>query len=104
MKIFETLDDIMNIEPSAVALGNFDGVHLGHQELIKKTVEYAREHGLKAAVFSFSTHPKNLLPHAKKVKNILIKEEKAEIIAALGVDYLFNIPFTKEIMAMPPSY
>ena len=62
MKVFETLDDIKNIEPCAVALGNFDGVHLGHQELIKKAVECAREEGLKAAVFSFSTHPKNLLP------------------------------------------
>ena len=103
MKIFETLDDIMNIEPSAVALGNFDGVHLGHQELIKKTVERAKADGLKASVFSFSTHPKNLLPHEKKVKNILYKDEKAKIIESLGVDYLFNIPFTKEIMSMPPE-
>ncbi|MBR4020005.1 MAG: bifunctional riboflavin kinase/FAD synthetase [Firmicutes bacterium] len=103
MRIFETLDEITNIEPSAVALGNFDGVHLGHQELIKKTVEYAKENGLKAAVFSFSTHPKNLLPKEKNVKNILLKEEKARIIEDLGVDYLFNIPFTKEIMSMTPE-
>ena len=103
MKIFETLDDIKNIEPSAVALGNFDGVHLGHQELIKKAVERAKADGLKAAVFTFSNHPKNLLPREKKVKNILCKEEKAQIIESLGVDYLFNIPFTKGIMTMTPE-
>jgi len=103
MRVFETLDDIMDIEPSAVALGNFDGVHLGHQELIKKAVERARADGLKAAVFTFSNHPKNLLPHEKKVKSILDKKEKAEIIEGLGVDYLFNIPFTKAVMTMTPE-
>ncbi|MEE0742161.1 MAG: bifunctional riboflavin kinase/FAD synthetase [Emergencia sp.] len=101
MIIFETLEEIQNIPPTAVALGNFDGVHLGHQELIKKAVEKAKQDGLASAVFTFSNHPKDLLPHAKKVKNILLKEEKAQIIAALGVDYLFNIPFTKAVMTMP---
>lgn len=101
MIIFETLEEIQNIPPTTVALGNFDGVHLGHQELIKKAVEKAKQDGLASAVFTFSNHPKDLLPHAKKVKNILLKEEKAQIIAALGVDYLFNIPFTKAVMTMP---
>lgn len=66
MEIFETLDEIQNLEPTAVALGNFDGVHLGHQELIKKAVEKAKADGLKAAVFTFSNHPKNLLPKEKR--------------------------------------
>lgn len=101
MVILETLEEIQNIPPTAVALGNFDGVHLGHQELIKKAVEKAKQEQLASAVFTFSNHPKDLLPHVKKVKNILRKEEKAEIIASLGVDYLFNIPFTKAIMTMP---
>ena len=102
MKIFETLEEIRNIEPAAVALGNFDGVHLGHQELIRQMVNTARERGLKAAVFTFSNHPKDLLPKEKKVKNILNKKEKAQIIESLGVDYLFNIEFTKAIMTMEP--
>ncbi|WP_282750248.1 bifunctional riboflavin kinase/FAD synthetase, partial [Emergencia timonensis] len=102
MKIFETLEEIKDIEPSAVALGNFDGVHLGHQELIRQMVKTARERNLKAAVFTFSNHPKDLLPKEKKVKNILSRKEKAQIIESLDVDYLFNIEFTKAIMTMEP--
>lgn len=103
MEIFETLDAVSGIRPSAVALGNFDGVHLGHQELIKRTVEKARSEGLAAAVFTFSSHPKNLLPKEKKVKNIIVREDKEKLIASLGVDYLFNVPFTKAIMTMSPQ-
>ncbi len=103
MQIFETLEEIQAVAPAAVALGNFDGVHLGHQALIQKTVETARAKGLKAAVFTFSNHPKDLLPKEKKVKNILSKASKEEIIASLGVDYLFHVPFTKAIMTMNPA-
>ncbi|TDP59679.1 bifunctional riboflavin kinase/FAD synthetase [Aminicella lysinilytica] len=104
MKIFTELYQIEEMEPTAVALGNFDGVHLGHQRLIKEAVDYAARNGVKSAVFTFSNHPKDLLPKAKKVKNILYKNEKTEIIASLGVDYLFEIPFTKAIMTMDPVY
>lgn len=103
MEIFEKIEDIKDMPPCALALGNFDGVHLGHQELIKKTVEKAKELGLKPGVFTFSNHPKNLLPKAKPVKNILYNREKAEIIEGLGVDYMFNIEFTQNIMTMNPE-
>lgn len=102
MVIYESLDEIKNIAPTAVALGNFDGVHLGHQTLIKQTVKKAKSDNLKSAVFTFSNHPRDLLHKTKKVKSILYKEEKAEIIESLGVDYLFNIEFTKAIMTMDP--
>lgn len=103
MEIFETLEEIQNIEPTAVALGNFDGVHLGHQALIKRAVETARAEGLKSAVFTFSNHPRDLLPKEKKIKNILSKRDKEKIIESLSVDYLFHIPFTRGIMTMSPE-
>ena len=90
MKYFEKIEDIKNIETSVVALGNFDGVHLGHQALIKKTVELAKEKGLRSAVFTFSNHPKNTLPMSKPVKNIIYNEEKRDIIESLDVDYSGN--------------
>lgn len=100
MIIFESLDEIKDLEPTAVALGNFDGVHYGHQELIKKAVAKAKKDNLKSAVFTFSNHPKDLLPGVTKVKCILAQRDKYEIIESLGVDYLFSIPFTTEIMTM----
>lgn len=100
MRIFNSLDEIKDIKETAVALGSFDGIHLGHKELIGKTVERAKEKGLASGVFTFSNHPKNVIQGKDAVKNILYKREKEEIIASLGVDYLFDIPFTKEIMTL----
>ena len=103
MKIFNSLDEIKGIEPTVIALGNFDGVHVGHQTLIRAAVEKAREKGLASAVFTFSNHPKSLIPGAKPVKNIVYSEEKEALIEKLGVDFLVNIPFTEEIMRMSPE-
>lgn len=103
MKIFNSLDEIDNqIDETVVALGNFDGVHKGHQEIIARTVKSAEAAGYKSAVFTFSNHPKNLMAGEIEVKNILYPEEKAAIIAKLGVDYLFNIPFDRSILTMEP--
>lgn len=102
MIIFNSLDEIKNMPETVVALGNFDGVHKGHQQIITRTVKSAEAAGRKSAVFTFSNHPKNLLAGDTVVKNILYQEEKAAIMESLGVDYMFNIPFTEEIMKMDP--
>lgn len=102
MKIFNSLEEISDIDETVVALGNFDGVHKGHQEIISRTVKSAEAAGYKSAVFTFSNHPKNLMAGETVVKNILYPEEKAAIIEKLGVDYMFNIPFNQEILTMDP--
>ncbi|MGP1569565.1 MAG: bifunctional riboflavin kinase/FAD synthetase [Eubacteriales bacterium] len=96
MEVFNNLEEIKINESTVVALGNFDGVHVGHQQLIKNAVEFAHLQGLKSAVFTFSNHPRNL---GKKdaVKSIQDADEKAEFIASFGIDYLFNIPFDDSI-------
>lgn len=103
MIIFRNLEEIKDIEPCCIALGNFDGVHIGHRVLIEKTVQKARENGLKSAVFTFSNHPKNYIPGNKPVLNIIYNDEKADLIEKLGVDYLFDIEFTSQIMKMEPE-
>ncbi|MDD4563955.1 MAG: bifunctional riboflavin kinase/FAD synthetase [Eubacteriales bacterium] len=97
MKQFNTLEEIKNIKETVVALGNFDGVHKGHQELIRRTVKSAKVAGLKSAVFTFANHPKNVLAGRPVIKNIMYPEDKAEIIKSLGVDYLFSLEFDKVI-------
>lgn len=102
MKIFNSLEEIETIEETVIALGNFDGVHKGHQQIISRTVKSAEAAGFKSAVFTFSNHPKNLMADKIVVKNILYADEKAAIIESLGVDYMFNIPFDQTILTMDP--
>jgi len=102
MVIFNSLEDIKDISPCSVAMGNFDGVHKGHQTLIKNAVEKAKELGIKSGVFTFSIHPKTLFMGEDAVKNIIYQEDKARFIEELGVDYLFNVPFTMDIAKMEP--
>ncbi|MCQ2546004.1 MAG: bifunctional riboflavin kinase/FAD synthetase [Clostridia bacterium] len=102
MKIFNSLEEINNIEPTVVALGNFDGIHRGHQEIINRSVKEAAAAGLKSGVFTFSNHTSTILKNVEPVKNILYADEKIRLLEDLGVDYMFNIPFTEEILNMSP--
>lgn len=102
MIVINNLEEIKNIPPCSIALGNFDGVHVGHRTLISKAVDKARQLGIKSAVFTFSNHPKNLFAGETVVKNIIYQEEKAALIEKLGVDYLVNVEFTREIAGMNP--
>ena len=103
MKIYNSLEEIKNIEPTVVALGNFDGIHRGHQEIISRTVKEAASAGLKSGVFTFSNHTSSVLKNVPPVKNILYPDQKISILEEMGVDYMFNIPFTEEILRMNPE-
>jgi riboflavin kinase/FMN adenylyltransferase len=100
MKLFTSLDQIQNMEGTVVALGNFDGVHKGHQELIRRTVNTAISANLKSAVFTFNNHPKNVLTGKNVVKNILYFDDKIKILYDLGVEYIVSIDFNCEIQTM----
>lgn len=102
MVIFRNLTEIHDIEKTAVALGNFDGIHKGHQVLINKAVSVAAEKGIKSAVFTFSNHPRNVIAGKSVVRNIIYEDEKIEILEKMGVDYLFSIGF-EEIMKLSPQ-
>ena len=69
MIVFDSLDKIKDMPETATALGNFDGVHVGHRAIITAAAQKAKARGLKSCVFTFSNHPKNLIPGAKPVKN-----------------------------------
>ena len=104
MKIFSYLEDAAEcLSGCVVALGNFDGIHKGHQELINTAVRIAKENGLPSAVFTFSNHPMNILAGKNVVKNIMSIEEKAEVIDALGVDYMINVRFNDFVRKSSPE-
>ncbi|OGW30227.1 MAG: riboflavin biosynthesis protein RibF [Nitrospirae bacterium GWC2_42_7] len=87
---------------SIITLGNFDGLHLGHQELIRMVTERAKETGAVSMVITFRPHPLKILAPEKCPPLISIYEEKIEFFEKLGIDVLVKIPFTMEFSSMPP--
>lgn len=88
----------IHLENTAVALGKFDGLHLGHQILIDKIKRYKAQ-GLKAAMFTFDFHPTAFLQH-KPLELIFTREERIQWAEAMGIDVLIEFPFTKETSGM----
>lgn len=101
------ITDLKNITTkftnSVITLGNFDGLHLGHQELIKMVIRKARETGAVSLVVTFRPHPLKILAPAKCPPLISIYEEKIRLFEKLGIDVLVKIPFTVDFSAMPPE-
>ncbi|HZK01585.1 MAG TPA: bifunctional riboflavin kinase/FAD synthetase [Anaerovoracaceae bacterium] len=104
MRLFTDLNQVVDMENSVIAFGNFDGVHKGHQELIRRTINCAVSTKLKSVVFTFSNHPKNILAEKLVVKNILPFDEKIKIIKELGIDYIVTVPFDDTIRYMKPEH
>ena len=87
---------------SIITLGNFDGLHLGHQELIRKIILRAGETGGLSMVVTFRPHPLKILAPEKCPPLISIYEEKIQLLEKLGIDVLVKIPFTLDFSAMEP--
>ncbi|MGL5124569.1 MAG: bifunctional riboflavin kinase/FAD synthetase [Fusobacteriaceae bacterium] len=84
------------LKNSYIAIGNFDGVHIGHKELIKSAVNSAKRHSGVSVIFTFYNHPREVIEHHETPKLINSVEEKSYLLEKLGVDYLVLQPFNKE--------
>jgi riboflavin kinase / FMN adenylyltransferase len=83
----------------AVAVGNFDGVHRGHQALVAQAVADARGSGGTAVVLTFDPHPSRVLVPERASATLTTLDQKAELLGRLGVDRLAVLPFTAELAA-----
>ena len=93
----------LHIKNCVVTLGNFDGVHRGHQKIIRRAIARARAIDGSAVVYTFDPHPLNVLRPAQEPPKITTFEEKAHLIATLGVDYLVCEHFTKLFAQKAPE-
>lgn len=89
--------------PSSVTIGFFDGVHLGHQAVIRRAVEIGGEQALHPAVVTFDRHPLQTLSPGKVPPLLTTLRKKAELIEELGVDRLFVLEFTEEVSRWTPE-
>lgn len=86
-----------------VAIGNFDGLHLGHQKIIKRTVEEARDIGAKTLALTFDPHPMQVLAPERGVKLIMSPAHRARLMHEMGIDTVLFIPFSREFARTEPE-
>ena len=97
MHVFRGLPSPLQRIPSAVAIGNFDGVHTGHQALLAGLVEAARERGLVPSVLTFEPHPREFFPHLDPVPRISTLCDKVKRLLDCGIERIYMMPFNEHI-------
>lgn len=97
MKIYHQLSDFKKLDNAIVTIGTFDGVHFGHQKIIKRLCELAKTSEGESVLLTFFPHPRMIIdPENQELKMINTIEEKAQILASLGIDHLIITPFTRD--------
>ncbi len=97
MKIYHGLDDFILLPYAVVTSGTFDGVHVGHQQILNRLHEIANRNNGETVVITFWPHPRLVLrPEENDLKLLNTFEEKADLLKEHGVQHLIRIPFTKE--------
>ena len=102
--IFRSLADISaTFGPCVTTIGNFDGVHRGHQQIIRRIHAIARENGWKPAVLTFEPHPTKLVAPVRAPRLLTTSEERARRMEELGIEQVVILPFTQEIAQLAPE-
>lgn len=91
------------ITDTVLIMGFFDGVHLGHQKVIKTGVELAKKHHLKSVLLTFDRSPRTVYQHEVNYKYLSTMSRKAELVKNLGVDALYFVEFSPEFAQLKPQ-
>ncbi|YCI23014.1 bifunctional riboflavin kinase/FAD synthetase [Paenibacillus sp. Z3-2] len=89
--------------PQVLAIGQFDGLHLGHASVILSAVRIARETGMQAAVMTFHPHPKEVMRKGDYEGSLTPLRDKEDILAGMGVDVLYVVEFNEEFSQLTPQ-
>lgn len=105
VRIYRSLDETPpDFGPCALTVGNFDGVHAGHRELLSRVVRAAREHGWRAAAMTFHPHPARVIAPGRAPLVMTTPEQRAQIMEACGIEEVLVLPFTEETALWTPEY
>ncbi len=97
MILYNNYDDIDKpFKNAVITIGNFDGVHKGHKELLKRTIEYADKNGGNSVAITFDPHPIRVIKKNGDPPLITLNDQKIELIEAVGIDALVIIQFTSD--------
>lgn len=103
MKWFNQFIDISSYPGVVVALGTFDGLHVGHQMIISRAIELAKQSGGTSVVFTFSNHPISVIDPDRCPLLLMTEKEKERFLSAMGLDIFMAIPFTNDFLHLSPT-
>lgn len=89
-----------DVHRTAVTVGSFDGVHLGHQDVLRQLVERARALDVRSVLVTFEPHPLEIVNPAAAPRLLTVGDEKLEVLAESGIDYVAVLPFTHALAAL----
>jgi riboflavin kinase/FMN adenylyltransferase len=98
-----TKDIPAGLPESSVTIGKFDGIHLGHQQLIAETIESAEEHSLIPVVVTFDRHPHSILSPGTEPQALIGPTQKAELLEEAGIELVLNLPFDEYLSKLTPE-
>ena len=94
MKVYRSLAELKNYKESVVTIGNFDGVHRGHRNIIERLVYNSRKYNCRSVVITFSPHPQTVkLKEENSFALLTSLEEKIEFLGNMGIDILLILSF-----------
>ncbi|MCX2451055.1 bifunctional riboflavin kinase/FAD synthetase [Pedobacter sp. PLR] len=104
MKTYHHLSEFKKLDNAVATIGTFDGVHYGHQKIIKRLCELAKSTGGESVILTFFPHPRMIIdPENQDLKLINTIDEKIKILTGLGVDHLIITPFTRDFSNLSPG-
>lgn len=103
MNVYRNLDSLPHLNKVVLTIGVFDGVHLGHKELIRQLLEEAQRVQGEAVLVTFHPHPRTVLQSSEPVKVLNTENEKLALIEATGVQHLIVVPFSKAFASLSPE-
>jgi riboflavin kinase/FMN adenylyltransferase len=101
--VIRHLRDMPRLENSAITVGNFDGVHVGHRDVLARTVQRATELGGRPLAVTFVPHPVRVVAPGREPARLTPIELKLELMAQSGLDLTLVLHFDKRLAAMPPE-
>lgn len=100
MKVYDSFESITERLPAVVAVGVFDGLHLGHQSIIRNAIDDARRMGTKSAVITFEPHPEEVLSPSPPPR-LSGPDLKLKLLSGMNPDIVLRIPFDRQVAAIP---
>ena len=96
MKVVQDIQNYSSITKSILTIGTFDGVHVGHQKILKNLIRTANNEGKKSVLLTFFPHPRMVLQKENKILLLNTIKEKSSLLEKMGLDYLIIHPFSRE--------